>query len=63
MNEPMHPNKWTREDVFDLSDRLLFESHKSGHPEKLRQLLYDAGSVLLNREIVICQIRNEIGEK
>ena len=51
-----HPTKFTPQEVYDLSDRLLFAGHEC-QDEALKSLLLDAGRVLLNRETIVAQVR------
>lgn len=51
-----HPCKYTSQEVYDLSDRLLFAGHGCDDPE-VKALLMEAGRVLLNRQATLSQIK------
>ena len=56
-----HPTKYTSADVYDLSDRLILAASRcEGGPTK--DLLREAGRVLLNRETTISHIRIMVGQ-
>lgn len=54
-----HPSRYTRDDVYNLCDRLMHRS-SSCEDEQIKDLLREAGKVLLNREIILGQIANAV---
>ena len=51
-----HPNKYTSADVYDLTDRLILAASRC-EDGPTKDLLREAGKVLLNRETTISHIR------
>ena len=54
-----HPSRYTRDDVYNLCDRLMHRS-SSCEDEQIKDLLREAGKVLLSREIILGQIASAV---